>query len=268
MKRLPLRFASRADAVRQLRARLESGGWPRLQMMLLVMLTGASGFIASFALLALGVEHMGLRYALACGAAYLCFLGLLWIWIRWRKDTGDAWDAVDGLELADVGPAGRGGGRSFDGGGGSFGGGGASAHFDAPEAMTSAPVPAATPAAAPSGGSTSSIDIDLPDMDAEAIPVLLAVLLLGLLLSSLFVVWSAPVLFAELLLDGVLAAGLYRRLRHIETRHWLETALRKTVWPFVLTAAVLAAAGSGMQVLVPHANSIGDVLAQLQHNGN
>lgn len=63
-----MRFASRAQAVRDLRARLESGGWPRLQMLLLVMLTGASGFIASFVRLASGMQRMGAHYLLACCA--------------------------------------------------------------------------------------------------------------------------------------------------------------------------------------------------------
>ena len=63
----------------------------------------------------------------------------------------------------------------------------------------------------------------------------------ALLLSSLWVVYSAPVLFAELLVDGVLAASLYRRLRGLESQHWLETALKRTVWPFVVTCLFLVA---------------------------
>jgi hypothetical protein len=236
-----MRFASRKEAVRQLRERLESGGWPRLQMLLLVALTGAAGFVSSFALLLLGLRHMGLRYLLACCVAYVCFLALLSIWLHWRK--GDAADAAD--SLPDIGDG-------WSGGGGRSGGGGASAGFDA-----SAP-------------STTGSGLDLPnlpdlDVDAEAIPILLAVVVAGLVLSSLFVVWTAPALFAELLLDGVLAAGLYRRLRHIETRHWLQTALRKTAWPFVLTTGLLTAAGFGLQAVLPQADSFGDALQALAY---
>lgn len=242
MKLPTIRFASRAEAVRDLRARLESGSWPRLQMMLLVMLTGASGFIASVVMLAVGMQRMGLRYLLACCVAYACFLGLLWIWIHWRKG-----DHVDLPHLPDL----PGDGAGWRGGGGSSGGGGASASFDAPNV----PTPFSSPAS-----SSSKSGFDLPDVDADAVPVLLLLMVAALLLSSLFVVWTAPVLFAELLLDGVLATGLYRRLRHIETRHWLQTALRKTAWPFVLTTAVLAACGYGLQVAIPGADSIGDAL--------
>lgn len=245
-----LRFASRADAIAQLRARLERGGWPRAQMLLLVLLTGASGFLASAVLLAVGFAPMGPRYLLACLVAYACFLALLGIWIRWRRDGGDVSDLDPGLDLADFGE----GLPSWRGGGGRSGGGGASAQFEAPDA------PFASALRTPSAGKGSAgFDFDL-DADAAAVPLLLALLVLGLVLSSLFVVWTAPALFAELLLDGVLAAALYRRLRHLERRHWLDTAVRKTIWPFVATALVLALVGFGLQSAVPQADSIGDVL--------
>ena len=73
-------------------------------------------------------------------------------------------------------------------------------------------------------------------------------------------IYSAPVLFAELLVDGVLSASLYRRLRGLQTRHWLETAVRRTALPFALTAAIVSASGWGMAHYAPEAHSIGDVI--------
>ncbi len=251
----PVRFASRADAVTRLRAELESGGWPRAQMMLMVMLTGALGFLASFLMLSVGMASMGLRYAVSCLVAYAGFPCLLGLWIHWRRDRS----ADAGPELPDFPDV---PGENWSGGGGRTGGGGASARFDAPDAPAvsgtgAIPVPL-TPSK--SGGAGGGFDLDL---DIEAVPVLLVAAVAALVLSSLFVVWTAPVLFAELLLDGVLATGLYHRLRHIETRHWLDTALRKTVGPFVLTALVLGAVGIAAQAAVPQADSIGDVLPLL-----
>ena len=73
-----------------------------------------------------------------------------------------------------------------------------------------------------------------------AIPLAVLILIGAMIFSSLFMVYSAPTLFAELLVDGVLSASLYLRLRGLETRHWLETAIRRTAWPFILTAAIVS----------------------------
>jgi len=69
------------------------------------------------------------------------------------------------------------------------------------------------------------------------------------------------------LLDGVLSVSLYRRLRGLETRHWLETALRRTGWPFVLTAMVFSASGWAMTLYAPDARSIGDVVFHARQGG-
>jgi polyferredoxin len=106
------------------------------------------------------------------------------------------------------------------------------------------------------------------DADELAIPlvvlvlVLVGTLIVTLVASSFFMIYSAPILFAELLVDGVLSASLYRRLRGLRTRHWLDTALRRTAGPFALTAVIVAAGGWAMAVYAPGAHSIGDVVFQ------
>ena len=97
--------------------------------------------------------------------------------------------------------------------------------------------------------------------DEFAIPVFLLVLVGAILFASFSVVYSAPILFAELLLDGVLATTLYRRLKKLETTHWLQTALRRTLGPFTLVAIILGLAGVGMAVYAPGARSLGEVIA-------
>lgn len=84
-------------------------------------------------------------------------------------------------------------------------------------------------------------------------------LALGIALSSLFVIWSAPVLFAEIMVDALLAAGLYRRLQVMNPRHWMYAALKRTLIPFFLTTMVLGGAGWAMQAYSPEARSLGDV---------
>lgn len=95
--------------------------------------------------------------------------------------------------------------------------------------------------------------------DELAIPLLLLVIAAALLLSASFVIYSAPALFAELLVDGVLSVSLYRRLRGLDAHHWLDTAVKRTFWPFFATAVTFSAVGWALQLLVPGADSIGDV---------
>lgn len=249
LKGLP---GNRRQALRTLRLRLQRDGYPRLQMLLIVSLTGGIGFLASAGLLAAGIEGLAVRYALSCCIAYLGFLCLLWLWLRW------SWDWLDISAPDNTSPA-----PEFSGGGGQFGGGGASGSFDAPPATTPADA-VSMPANASGAGTDANIGSGFPDLDFGddfAIPLLVVAIALALVLSSLYVVWSAPLLFAELLLDGALAVGLYRKLKRIQSRHWLQSALRRTFWPFLLTTLVLAGAGYALQRVDPAAYTLGEVIA-------
>jgi hypothetical protein len=72
---------------------------------------------------------------------------------------------------------------------------------------------------------------------------------------------DSALLFAEILVDALLAAGLYRRLRTLNPQHWMLAALRRTMLPFILTTLTVAGAGWGMQTYAPEARSLGEVLA-------
>jgi hypothetical protein len=262
---------SRDEAVGRLRHDLQIHGWPRSQMTLLVALTGGVGLLASFLLLRAGLDSMIMRYPLALLMAYGVFLLLLWLWLRTKAE--DWTDLPDpGVDLSapnrvpgDAHPA-----PAWSSGQGGDFGGGASASFDAP--APAHPLMQRPPVQV-HGSRTATSDAfdglgsagDLGDADEFTIPLLVIVLAAGLALSSLYVVYSAPTLLAELLLDGALSATLYRRLRGIERRHWVSTALRKTVLPFVMTALLLTAVGGGLQSAAPGARSLGHALHQISN---
>ncbi len=239
------RVATRATAVQLMRARLLREGFPRVQMFILVSLTGLAGFGASVAMLAAGVDAMALRYTLAMGVAYIVFLLLLWLWLRTSAadylDPGWVGNA-DGSAAAKDGAADFSGGGSFDGGGASgnvdFG-----AQDSAIGAISDNPLGA------------------VAEAEEAAVPLVVILLAVGIALSSLFVIWSAPILFAEILVDALLAAGLYRRLRVLEPQHWMLAALKRTIVPFVLTTLTVAVIGWGMQAYAPEARSLGEVLS-------
>jgi hypothetical protein len=240
--------------------KLEWDGYPRLQMLFLVILTGVAGLLASYGLLRGGFDSMALRYPVAVACAYAVFLLLLWLWLRTRAE--DYVDAPIDLPLPSGGP-GRAAEQAevFSGGGGQFGGGGASGRFDFSEPLPSPSMPGIE---LKGGSPGEAVGEALGGADEGAIPLAIALVLAlvaaALLFAALHIVYMAPALFAELLVDGVLSASLYRRLRGLQTRHWLESAVRRTLLPFGTTALVLSAIGYGLQSYAPEADSLGEVL--------
>lgn len=107
----------------------------------------------------------------------------------------------------------------------------------------------------------------MAEADQFAIPLAVILVIAAMFLSSLFMIHSAPVLFAELLVDGFLSVSLFRRLRGLDTRHWLETALRHTALPFALTAVIVSASGWAMARHAPNAHSIGEFISQVSKTG-
>lgn len=253
MKRPSRIRLTRSGAIVQLRQQLERDSFPRLQMGLLVALTGGSGLLASFLLLHAGVSSMALRYPLALLAAYGAFLFLLWLWLRTSVDDyvqlPDLGDLGDGVSLA------RGAVPDLvTAGGGDFGGAGAQASFEAVGDGGGSVLSSVGDTVGEAAGSAL-------DADELVIPLLVLLLALGLALASLYVVYIAPALFAELLFDGVLSFTLYRHLRRKDASHWLGTAVRRTLLPFGLTALFLCGVGAAMAAYAPGARSIGEVLA-------
>jgi hypothetical protein len=78
--------------------------------------------------------------------------------------------------------------------------------------------------------------------------------------ASLYVIYIAPLLFAEVLVDGAISYALYRHLRGEDPHHWLVTAIRRSLLPFVATAVFMGIAGAGMGAYAPGALSIGEVV--------
>lgn len=264
---------SREELVEKVRKRLERHSLPRLQMSVLLALTGGTGFLSSFALLKLGVDSMALRYPVAVALAYGVFLLLLRIWLRLQRDS---WQSVDIPDIVDLGEAVvdgagslvRGAGR-FAGHGGNFGGAGSSAGFDAPPAALAMNPPAPAPAvqAVPrSGGGTGGskgggggFNFSF-DLDEGGLLVLLAVLVMAVTTMGavVWILWTAPALLAEVLVDGLVLTGLYRRLKNApEPGYWLASAIRRTWISAVVVALLFSFAGYLLQTAVPEARSIG-----------
>lgn len=241
----------RALVVSRVKDRLMQESFPRMQMALIVALTGGFGLLASFTMLQLGMDSMAARYPLALLFAYLFFLFLIWLWLRTNAE-----DYLDVPDISGIAPHPRSSEylpefRSK--GGGDFGGGGASGSFDGPGNAIDEAISSPLRSVSDSVGS-------VVESDELAIPLVAIALAFGIALASLYVVYIAPVLFAEVLVDGALSYVLFRHLRGQDPRHWLSSTARHTAIPFTATAIFLVAAGAAMAAYAPGAKSVGQVI--------
>ena len=225
-----VRFPTREKLVEKAKARLAV---PRVQMVLLLAAAGGAGFLASYGLLQLGVDRMALRYPLAVGAAYLVFFLLLRLWLAFQREPDD-YSPVDGLDLvaeaADVG-------------------------LDS-LSLTGRP-PAPMPVA--SGSDGPSLDFGVPDLDEGIFLIVLAAVAAIVLGAVVYVVYLAPLLLAEVLVDGLLLVGFYKKLKGPEPEHWALCAVRRTWIPAIIVAVTFFFAGVVFENLAPDARSIGGV---------
>ena len=241
---------------------------PRVQISVLLLITAFAAFISSAIMLRLGMTSMAWRYPIAVLVGYIVFLILLRLWLWWQSEEnivgnvgvdGDLIVAAGDLSIPDIG---SGSGDTFSlGGGGDFGGGGAGGSWS--DADVKAPIPVAFSSNAPptsfSAGSSSSSG--LPDIDVDLDAIIIVVVVLLLVFSALiYVIWIAPVLLAELVIDAAVVGSLYRPVKNIERTHWLRTALRKTAIPAGIVMLLFFIAGFVMQAAVPEAVTIGQFL--------
>jgi hypothetical protein len=150
---------------------LERFGWPRIQLFFILLLTGVIGVGVSVCFLQLGLRLMWIRYPLAAAVAYAAFLWALRFWAHRQLARQDL--------LADLARAQQ-----------------------------------APPEAAPAK-SKSKLDIldwfDVLNV-VDDVPVALAVAgVLAVLILLVLVIAAAPLLLADILLDALLVAGLWRR---------------------------------------------------------
>jgi hypothetical protein len=233
---------ARQAAVSRLTARLTRHHSPRLTMMLVVACAAGIGFLVSASLLWMRVRYMPVRYGVACLIGYGVFLALMNRWLGHHSRQSevnnllDAGDVVTSLEIPGV----FSGGRS--------GGGGASASFDA--AGVSPPV---APVPLVKG---KSWDLDL-DEGGKVLPLLAVIAIVAGLVACGSVIWSAPGMLAELLVDGAVAGAAYGRLRRSRS-DWTLDVVRRTWMPATALIATFVLLGLAGHYFKPDADSIGD----------
>lgn len=196
---------------------------------------------------------MGVRYLLATVVGYVAFLSLIRAWLSWQRRTMNL-EVADPSGLADVFPDAGGDAGSpdpFSGSGGDFGGAGASGEWQGADLGSSAPV--SSPSASADVSDAFSLD--------DAWPVVLAVAALcaGAVAVG-FVIYTSPILFAEVLVDAVVLGAIYRRSTRHDTGDWIGGVLGRTWLPATALCLFMGLLGAALQALAPEEASFGGVV--------
>jgi hypothetical protein len=216
---------------------------PRIILGLLLIMTGLFGLLISFVSLHLGLEQMWVRYPLAVLGSYAFFFALLRLWVqlersRFNPQAEEIQAAIAAENQPDIeaklAKYGRGSWLDW---------------LDLPFSL---------------GDIGDFFDLDEGCFPALVIGILVAVVgsLIVLLLAAMT---AAPAFLAEVFVDVFIVSVLYRRLRIAAQENWLGTAIRKTWWLALLTAALLSLAGWGLETLAPGSRSIGPAIEKILH---
>ena len=265
--------SSRAALVAEIRTRLLSESFPRVTIFVIVAIAGGCAFLFSALTLSAGLYSMAVRYGLAALAGYLAFAALIRAWIAWQRGRLEPDLDLPGLDF-DL-PVSQPSGPSLFTGGRS-GGGGASASWSGAGGNAPVPMPVVAPPPATQNAAVESVRVReiasarqvsgvSKALDADDLwPVILAaVLALGAIVAVGFVVFSAPTLLAEVVLDAGLMSTVYRRLRRQDAGHWTGAVFRRTWLPALAVILFTAGAGFALQLAAPEARSIGGVIRSL-----
>ena len=112
--------------------------------------------------------------------------------------------------------------------------------------------------------------IDFVDLSCAIDDFPAAVLFLaasGVIVVILGIIIAAPVLMAEVLVDGFLVAGLYHRFKRYGEESSLGGAVRTTILPVIIVVICLVTIGFIFQAIEPRADSIGDLFRRGDSGG-
>jgi len=201
---------------------------PGLHITLIVALTAAVGFFASFLLWQTGMSAPWLRYPTAIGIGYLACLLLLWSRTKPRAEErlDESLDFLSDRRGDAMRPDARGG--------------------------VSLPGAPAHPAEQGARGAY--------DAETLAFVLIAATVLCGAVWAAVSLVTANPTLSVDLLLAIVLALALCCSLYNVESEEWFRTAIRRTVWGVAAVALLGVLLGAAIQSYGPGIAAWGELV--------
>jgi hypothetical protein len=105
----------------------------------------------------------------------------------------------------------------------------------------------------------------LGDIDGDGLMLVVVILIIvavgAAFIAAAFVIYEAPILFAEVLVDGALLAGMVRQLRRrAPTEHWTSGVIRRTWKSAVVLIVVFTIVGVAIPQFAPGATTMGEAI--------
>jgi hypothetical protein len=257
----------------------------RLHMSLILLATVCSGFLATRIMLAMDLDNVLIRYPLAVVFAYLVFFASVKLWLKYiipsptahkvQDNSPDMLDVLPDLPISVPDGGGFGIGEAFHGGGGEFSGAGASGSFESVQSTIAESGTDVLSGGVDTGGgvgeavgevageAVSSVLGDEGGIVAIVVFAVLAAMMAAIVGAGVYLVYEAPFILSEAAFEFVLAAGLIRGARRIDSSDWMGSVFKTTSIPFALTLALALLAGYLMQHYFPGISRISELVSLL-----
>ena len=252
----------------------------RFHMALILVATVCSGFLATRGMLALHLENVLWRYPLAVVFAYLVFFVSVKLWLKYiapaprqqkvHDNSVDAGDVLTDLPISFS----SGGTTPFHGGGGGFDGGGASDSFgdvgtvftDSSSDIVSGGIDVGGGIGDAVGDVVGDVAEGLGDEGGVVIIVVfaaLAALMAVVIGTGAYLVYEAPFILSEAAFEFILAAGLLRGAKRLDSADWMGSVFKTTSIPFIVTLSLATLAGYLMHRHFPEVTRISELLSRI-----
>ena len=221
-------------------------------MSVICLATVASGILVSKGLLYFDLAAPMFRYGTAVLFSYAVFFALIYFWLhlhfgrrRAAPHKSDL-EPLEDLDLLDLPTGGLDSGGTWNRRGGESSGARASSSW------ASGKEGVGSSAKEPTGLDTA---LDSADFDEAAVIVLLIAVFAAVFGSAGYLVYSAPEILFEAGFEVVLAAGLLRRAKKLESEGWHYSIFKRTWWLFALVLVASMAFGFVIRRQCPAASS-------------
>jgi len=246
----------------------------RFHMFLIVAAAVSVAVLTTRLMLSAGVTVMWERYAVALVLAYATFFAGVWVWLHMsqygrhlRAGWGRRNRSIGDVPLDVIPNINVGGGSAapvdmpFQAGGGTFDGGGTGGSWDVPSSSVSVDSPA-------SGlmdgiGSVGDVGGDEGGCLLVIAGILIAAVLFAVFGATIYVVYQAPAILAEVIFEVLLGSPLARGAKALDSANWAAALLKKTWVPFTVMAALAMVFAVYCSIAFPAVTTAGQLLQMI-----